>query len=144
MRISRSLPANRSIQAVLCSIPLVITLLTQGCVLVGIDYETPRANSPDAWTVSVKGDVERPANLAKWWKAYNDPTLDLLIEKTRGANRNLKIASQNISTARAQRGVAKSFALATLNGDGSYSRNRTSKFLSISGTEPNNVGAPSL
>ena len=136
MSISRSHPANRSIQAVLCSIPLVITLLTQGCVLVGIDYETPRANSPDAWTVSVKGDLERPANLAKWWKAYNDPTLDLLIEKTRGTNRNLKIASQNISTARAQRGVAKSFALATLNGDGSYSRNRTSEFLAISGAKP--------
>lgn len=116
---------------------LAITLLTQGCVIVGTDYEAPTTNLPDAWTLSVKDDLERPANLAKWWMAYDDPALNLLIEKTRDANRNLKIASQNISKARAQRGVAMSIALPALNGSGNYSRNRASQNLPMSGADLN-------
>lgn len=126
-----------AVQLFIGSVLLVISLLTQGCVIVGDEYKAPSNRVPDAWTSSVKGDLERPTNLAKWWKAYDDPTLNLLIEKTRGANRNLKIASQNISKARAQRGVAKSFAFPTLDSDGGYSRNRTSQFLPLSEADPN-------
>ena len=81
-------------------------LAVQSCVIVGVDYQTPGAKTPDAWTRSLQGDVTgRRSSLEKWWNGYNDPTLDQLIERTRSANPNLKIASQSIAEARALRGA---------------------------------------
>jgi len=129
--------SSRTIRALLAAVVLPFTLILQSCVIVGVDYERPVVDAPDSWTRSVKGDLNRRSNLAKWWRAYNDPALNQLIEKTRSANPNLKIASQNISIARAQRGVAGSLALPNINGDASYFRNRASQSLFAPGPVPN-------
>ena len=121
-------------RALFRSVFVPAAIVMQGCVIVGVDYQSPVVSAPDAWTQSVKGDVNRRSGLTQWWKAYNDPALNLMIEKTRTANPNLKIASQNIEIARAQRGVAESLVLPGINGDASYSRNRASR--SLFATEP--------
>ena len=123
-------------RALLRSVFVSAAIVMQGCVIVGVDYQSPVVSAPDAWTRSVKGDVNRRSGLTKWWKAYNDPALNQMIEKTRTANPNLKIASQNIEIARAQRGVAESLALPGINGDASYSRNRASRSLFATGPAP--------
>tara|TARA_R110002096_G_scaffold45372_32_gene121960 strand:- start:2619 stop:4217 length:1599 start_codon:yes stop_codon:yes gene_type:complete len=113
-------------------------LAVQSCVIVGVDYQTPGAKTPDAWTRSLQGDVTgRRSSLEKWWNGYNDPTLDQLIERTRSANPNLKIASQSIAEARALRGVAQSLLLPSVGGNGSYSRTRSSQTLFAAPPGPN-------
>ena len=124
-------------RALFRSVFVPAAIVMQGCVIVGVDYQSPVVSAPDAWTQSVKGDVNRRSGLTQWWKAYNDPALNLMIEKTRTANPNLKIASQNIEIARAQRGVAESLVLPGINGDASYSRNRASRSLFATGPAPN-------
>ena len=106
-----------------------VAALLQGCVIVGVDYQLPSAQVPDAWTMSLKSDTSRRSSLEKWWRGFGDPVLDQLIEKTRSANPTLKIASQNIAVARAQRGAAKSLVLPNANAGGSISRNRSSESL---------------
>lgn len=106
--------------------------LFPGCVLVGVDYETPSAGTPDAWTVAIAGHTHaRQGGLVEWWTGFEDPVLDNLIARTRSANPDLKLAAQRIAEARALRGVARSQMLPTLAGETSYARNRSSETLFV-------------
>jgi multidrug efflux system outer membrane protein len=120
---------NRKTPTLLLGIS-ALALLHPSCkTMVGPDYTGPGGTTvPDAWTRSVLGDLQG-RSLAKWWKGFNDPALDTLVERAREANPDLKAALARIAEARAQRGVAASQALPQLNGGGSYSRNRTSENL---------------
>lgn len=116
-----------------------ITLLS-GCLSVGPDYTPPEA-SVDAWSASVAAHVQgsRP-QLEKWWKGFNDPVLNKLIDRTLAANRDLKIASQRIYEARAQRGVARSQLFPSANAGAEYARNRASESLFVPPPEnPSNL-----
>lgn len=110
---------------------LAAALLLVGCkTMVGPDYTGPGGTTvPDAWSRSVLRDLEGPQALAGWWTGFDDPTLDSLIERTREANPDLKIALARIAEARAQRGAALSQAFPQGNGGGAYTRNRTSEKL---------------
>ena len=104
----------------------------QGCKIVGVDYESPESQMPDAWSASLAGDLKNgSAPLEKWWTAFNDPTLNRLIDRVREANPNLRIASQRVSEARSLRGIAKSQLFPTAAAGGAYLRNRASESLLV-------------
>ena len=46
------------------------------------------------------------ADLAEWWRVFNDPRLDALIETAYRQNISLRVAGMRILAARAQRGIA--------------------------------------
>src|SRR6478735_6896711 len=77
-----------------------------GCA-VGPDFKHPTAAVPPTWRVS---DDPRLATAVAaeslWWKAFNDPTLDHLIELGRKQNLPLQISGLRIVEARAQLGIA--------------------------------------
>ena len=115
-------------QTVSFSLLVLCGALLQSCFTVGPDYLEPRKGMPDAWTRSVMRDLESNASsLSGWWKGFNDPTLDALIERARASNPNLRLALERITEARAQRGMAVSQGLPQANGSGSYSRNLASE-----------------
>ena len=77
-----------------------------GC-MVGTDYRAPDPVLPDRWKSS-----RDPANglkpisensLGHWWRMFNDPILDRLIERARRGNLDLKMAFTRIEQARAER-----------------------------------------
>lgn len=80
----------------------VMFLLLSGCAAVGPDYQEPRIQTPDAWSETIAAEVgqEQDASLQTWWKIFNDPVLDDLIERARQANLDLKIAVTRIRAAR--------------------------------------------
>jgi NodT family efflux transporter outer membrane factor (OMF) lipoprotein len=86
---------------------LVIALaLMAGCA-VGPNYTRPQTPEMTEWIE--KGDPKiksEPADLAAWWKRFNDPVLDTLIETAYGQNLTLRIAGIRILQARAQLGIA--------------------------------------
>ncbi len=102
-----------------------------GCkTMVGPDYEGPGSTSvPDAWTRAALRDLRDGDSLVSWWKGFNDPSLDALIERTREANPDLKIALARIAEGRAQRGVAVSQAFPQIGGSGLRTRTRVSENL---------------
>jgi len=77
-------------------------LVLSGCAAVGPDYQRPEIKTPDAWSESIAAQVgqDQEASLQTWWKIFNDPVLDDLVERARQANLDLKIAVTRISAAR--------------------------------------------
>jgi len=85
---------------------LILVLLVGGCA-VGPDFVRPDAPSEEEWIDSDVPQIKtEPADLTDWWKVFNDPVLDSLIETSYRQNLPLQIAGLRIMEARAQLGVA--------------------------------------
>ena len=83
------------------------TVLLAGCAAVGPDFEKPVADVPDGWTQpESEGINSSPYELVEWWKVFNDPVLDELVETARVSNNTLAIAGVRVLEAQAQLGVA--------------------------------------
>ena len=85
---------------------LLVCASLSGC-MVGTDYRAPDPVLPDRWKSSrdpVNGLKPISENsLGQWWRTFNDPTLDRLIERARRGNLDLKMAFTRIEQARAER-----------------------------------------
>jgi NodT family efflux transporter outer membrane factor (OMF) lipoprotein len=84
----------------------ILALLLGGCA-VGPDYIKPKAQEPKEWIE--KDDLRiksEPADLSRWWKIFDDPILDDIIERAYRQNLPLQIAGIRILEARAQLGIA--------------------------------------
>ena len=74
----------------------LICALLAGC-MVGPDYHRPKVETPNAYIYEPE-KVAETAN-TEWWKQFNDPVLDQLIEDALANNRNVKIAVANVEQA---------------------------------------------
>jgi NodT family efflux transporter outer membrane factor (OMF) lipoprotein len=82
-------------------------LLTSGCAMVGPDYVKPTVQAPEEWIEKADPQIKsEPTELGEWWKLFNDPVLDNLIETAYAQNLTLRIAGIRILEARAQLGIA--------------------------------------
>ncbi len=85
---------------------LGIVLSFGGCA-VGPDFETPGAVVQTNWIEKRDSRVETKTGVkTEWWKAFNDPTLDELVERASQQNLPVQVAGLRILEARAQMGVA--------------------------------------
>jgi outer membrane protein, multidrug efflux system len=65
-------------------------------------FERPVVDVPVQWSPrasALNTDASWPSS--NWWKAFNDPTLDALVDRMREGNRDLKAAQARIGQARA-------------------------------------------
>ena len=112
-----------------------------GCAAVGPDYKgAPEHKAPGSFTALTGADVDKAAPgirpkgdsalaqsaLATWWKQFNDPALDSLIERAIVGNHDLKIAAARVREARALRGIEEAGLYPTVNAKGDASRQRVS------------------
>lgn len=67
-----------------------------------------------------------PAQLARWWEVFNDPTLSSLIERAVKSNLDLQLAQSRLVQARAARWVAISGLGPTVGLNSAYSRGQAS------------------
>ena len=85
---------------------IILALLMSGCA-VGPDFVRPDAPAEEEWIDSDVPQIKtEPADLTDWWKVFNDPVLDSLIETAYRQNLPLQIAGLRIMEARAQLGIA--------------------------------------
>lgn len=85
-----------------------LVLTVAGCTTLGPDYKSPEALEADKWLDQDNTDVKTDSvDLKNWWKVFNDPVLDELIDKALGQNPSLQVAGLRILEARAQLGIAK-------------------------------------
>lgn len=86
---------------------LCVILLTSGCMKVGPDFSPPPAPTADQWLEAEKGQLRsEPQDHTEWWKSFNDPVLNELIEQAYEQNLGLQIAGLRILEARAELGIA--------------------------------------
>ncbi|GLQ91404.1 efflux transporter outer membrane subunit [Dyella acidisoli] len=100
---------------------LFAALALAGCVSVGPDYKTPNAAPAKVQNV----DAARESNAqfqADWWKQFNDPVLDTLIQRAAKGSLDLRIARARLSESRALLGTAKSDQIPTIDTTISASR----------------------
>ena len=71
--------------------------------MVGPNYTTPSSNVAPAY-LSAPGVAEQPLNAADayWWKLFQDPVLDRLVESAYANNLTLQLAGARVLQARAQ------------------------------------------
>lgn len=81
---------------------LLVALCLAGCT-VGPDYVRPDTDLPSDFGVA-QSAVPAPRD---WWKVFQDPVLDRLVDEALAANRDLRIAAARIDQSRAQLGIAR-------------------------------------
>jgi NodT family efflux transporter outer membrane factor (OMF) lipoprotein len=85
----------------------LLALGLAACATAGPDYRPPEksaATAPGAEGafLSAQGDAFSNAELPDhWWRLYNDPKLDALVEQALAANADLRVAEANMSAAQA-------------------------------------------
>jgi len=96
---------------------------------VGPRYTRPAIPAPQAWHEIEEAQVAATtrAELARWWRAFQDPTLEALVGRAIEGNLDLKIAAARVVEARAGRGIAASRALPQVDASAAYSRAQRSE-----------------
>jgi NodT family efflux transporter outer membrane factor (OMF) lipoprotein len=85
----------------------LVSLLCSGCIKVGPDFVRPEVMVVQNWLES--GDKRLHGDSApfrEWWRVFNDPVLDGLIERAYKENLTLRIAGLRVLEARARLGIA--------------------------------------
>jgi len=96
----------------------LLALIVAGCTPIGPDYERPAIDFPDNWKALPSANPKlwtqaAPADdapKAPWWKAFQDPVLDQLIETSLANNNTLRASLARLDQAIAQsqaRGAAQ-------------------------------------
>lgn len=101
---------------------LVAALALAGCVTVGPDYHAGKPVAPQL-TLDAAGETNASFQAA-WWKQFNDPVLDALIEHAAANNLDLRIAVARLHESRALLSGARSDYLPTIDTSASYQRSR--------------------
>ncbi|MGZ5621218.1 MAG: efflux transporter outer membrane subunit [Methylobacter sp.] len=85
--------------------PLLFLLLSS--CMVGPDYVRPATETADQWLEAEDRRLKTAsANDPSWWKTFNDPILNRLIERAYRENLNIRVTGLRVLEARAQLGVA--------------------------------------
>ncbi|MBV8250617.1 MAG: efflux transporter outer membrane subunit [Comamonas sp.] len=87
-------------------------LALAGCTALGPDFSRPAASGPDTWSgwhaadesLLLPVDATRALS-ARWWQAFNDPTLNRLEQRAFEASPDLQSAALRFAQARIQRSV---------------------------------------
>jgi NodT family efflux transporter outer membrane factor (OMF) lipoprotein len=111
---------------------LIIASLAAGCAMVGPDFNTPDATVADQWTADeASGITNQPPADSQWWKVFNDPVLDTLVQTAYEQNLSLQIAGLRVLEARAQLGIVTGSLYPqsqAVSGNYSYNRGKETRF----------------
>ena len=119
----RWVPAFAGMTVVVRSTLLAAAIALAGCASIGPDYHAEKLAAPQLQGL----DAAQESNAqfqAAWWKQFNDPTLDALIQRAAANNLDLRIAVARLHESRALLSGAKSDRLPTINTGVDYTRSR--------------------
>ena len=89
--------------------PLIFALILifNACTTLGPDFDTPKADVAGEW-IDIKDPILKSDSddYSEWWRVFNDPILDSLINSAYQQNLTLQVAGLRVLEARAQLGIA--------------------------------------
>jgi NodT family efflux transporter outer membrane factor (OMF) lipoprotein len=122
-------------------------LLALGACTVGPNFAPPEWLSPASWFAKKAEPISPPASIPvaepidpNWWNLFNDPELTTLERRVAGENLDVRVATARLTESRAQLGVVGSVQFPDLNGNGSYTRQKSSD-VGVFANAPNALGA---
>lgn len=111
----------------------VLLIMLAGCA-VGPDYQRPELDLPQSWRAA---DVDsQPLDADQWWKRFEDPQLDRLVDAALTGNRDVKIAAARILEARANVVIARSALYPQVSARTTAARSRLPSDLTPPGVSP--------
>jgi NodT family efflux transporter outer membrane factor (OMF) lipoprotein len=115
---------------------------TAGCA-VGPDYRPPAASAPARWSETLaRGEAPAAADVTAWWRTFNDPELDSLIDRASRSNPDLRIAQARVREERAQYGIAEAAMAPSADASGADSRQQASHHQPVLGSVPLPASVP--
>ncbi|MDC7706157.1 efflux transporter outer membrane subunit [Vogesella indigofera] len=106
-------------------LPMVVAAALSACA-VGPDYQRPQLDMPQA-----AANVAPVAN--DWWRSFEDPVLDAMIDESLRYNRDLVQAAARVEEAAAAAGVARAGLLPQVSASAGSGRSQTSTYSSGGG-----------
>ncbi|NKI34271.1 efflux transporter outer membrane subunit [Wenzhouxiangella sp. XN79A] len=104
--------------------PALLALVLTGCA-VGPSYERPALELPETWRIEL--DHAEAAIDTAWWRAFDDPALDALIDQAVARNLDLAVALERVREFAARVGITASGRWPQLGYDASAARARLSR-----------------
>ncbi|KCB22283.1 efflux transporter outer membrane subunit [Bordetella hinzii] len=98
---------------------VLASLLLAGCI--HTPYQRPAVQTPARWQ---HAPVAAPVPGGPWWRNFQDPVLDTLVESALARNNDLAVAALQVRRAQLQAGLAQSDLYPTLSGLGNVNRSR--------------------
>ncbi|QGF91726.1 efflux transporter outer membrane subunit [Pseudomonas sp. CFSAN084952] len=106
-----------------------VVIFLSGCSIPHIiEYKSPSDKTPANWSEAPPSNTAR-LDLREWWKNFNDPVLNQLVEHALCNNLDLKIASQRLLAARADRQAVAAQSSPVIGVSGQTMEQRSSKEL---------------
>ncbi len=102
-----------------------------GCTL-GPNFKAPNLFAPSSWFASRPPQAKTPSRVVAepidpaWWRSFNDPMLTELEEQAARSNLDVRLTTFRLQESRLQRGVSAADVFPTVNGNGSYTREKVS------------------
>jgi len=120
---------------------LFLCLFLSGCAWLAPNYQREAFDMPSAWEAQTATSVGKTAVYQDWWKSYQDPSLDALIQEALVHNDDLSVAAARVMQAKAQYdyAFANQFPLLSLTGYGSRSK-MDFKDSALLSDKPSNIG----
>src|SRR5258706_3999320 len=114
-------------RSILAAVWLSTLFSVAGCK-VGPEYIRPTADVSETWLDIKSPTISRADDNAGWWKAFDDPALNRLVDQAVTQNLTLRQAGLRVIEARGLRGIAVGqFFPQTQTATGQASNNRISK-----------------
>ena len=98
-------------------------LVLAGCAQPGQDYQRPALDLPAAWEQG-SGASAAAKTPSQWWKLFNDPALDALVDQALQHNRDLAAAAARMDEARANLTITDADRWPTVYGSANTVRTR--------------------
>ncbi len=119
-----------------------VCFLFAGCATVGPDFQQPEVEVADNWLEAKDSKVDTTqTEYRDWWKVFNDPVLNRLIDNAYSQNLSLQVAGLRILEARARLGIATGLQYPQSQSvQGSYARSRSSENASPFSNLPPSIG----
>ncbi|MCP5419689.1 MAG: efflux transporter outer membrane subunit [Gammaproteobacteria bacterium] len=109
-----------------------IVIALSGCA-VGPDYQPPTIDTPDTWRLTL--DEGTDYSNSAWWRSFQDPVLDQLIQQALKDNKDLKIAAAVIEEYMGRYGATRANQFPQLDASGSAIRGRSAESERLPGTD---------
>ena len=107
---------------------LGLLFLVTGCVALGPDYNAPEIKTASDWSINNDPALLPKDDLVKeWWKLFNDPLLNELIEEAEKSNFDLLSAMARVEETRARLGAVAGELYPGIDAQAGVKRQRTSE-----------------
>jgi len=115
----------RTIQ--LSVVAAAVSLALAGCGALGPNYERPAQTLPTAAIKPQSSHTSATVDWLAWWKGFQDPTLDALLDEARANSADVALAAARIEESRAQLALTHASRFPTVDANLAASRSQVSE-----------------